>query len=470
MIYRPHVLRRLARLGAAAAFVAFATGCAAPYDLTYPEPRPLGSVLTPAASAPVEGAGLEVSAPDSVALAEPLTLGKAVTLALAQNPDLRAAAAEVRAREGETHQAGRPPNPEVEAGIEEFGGSGDRAGVGATEVRGGIAQTIELGGDRRARAAVAARGAELGAWDYEAARLDLVSQVHQSFSAVLAAEARLALADEQREIARRFAEAVARRAEAGAVSPLEARRSAVAAATAEAAFGRALRVLGTARARLAPLLRVPADDLDVVGDLDRLTDVPLYERLLPSLDLNPDVARYRTALAQAEAQVALERARRIPDPTIRAGGAYFNEVGEAAATAGISIPIPLLDANRGAIQAARSRVAQTAAQAEAALLRVERELAEAYGTYAAAAETARTLRDDALPNARIAFEGIQTGYQEGEYDLLAVLDAQRTLVETQNALADALADAAQARAAVERLIATSLDAAGTGTLPNLDHE
>jgi outer membrane protein TolC len=51
-----------------------------------------------------------------------------------------------------------------------------------------------------------------------------------------------------------------------------------------------------------------------------------------------------------------------------------------------------------------------------------------------------------------------------------VLDAQRALVETQNALADALADYRQARAAVERLVATPLEAAADGVLPNPDNE
>jgi cobalt-zinc-cadmium efflux system outer membrane protein len=470
MVFPPLALRRLAWLGAAAAFVAFATGCAAPYDLTYPEPRPLGPVTASYVPTPIERVESENGAPNSVALAEPLTLDEAVALALAQNPDLRAAAHEVRAREGEAYQAARLPNPELEIDAEEFGGSGDRTGTDAAEVGAGVSQTIELGGDRRARAAVAARGAELGAWSFEAARLDLITRVHQAFASVLAAETRLALAEEQRDIAARFADAVTRRAEAGAISPLEARRSAVAAATAEATFGRARRALDAARARLAPLLGLPPGGLDVAGDLGRLDVVPPYEGLLPFLALNPDVARYRTALAQAEAQVALERARRIPDPTLRAGGTYFNEVGEAAVTAGVSIPIPLFDTNRGAIQAARARVSGTAAEAEAALLRAERDLAEAYGTYAAAAEAARILRDDALPNSRAAFEGIETGYREGEFDLLAVLDAQRALVETQNALADALADVAQSRAAVERLIATPLEAAADGVLPNPDNE
>ena len=436
-------------------------GCAAPYDLTYPEPRPLSAIL------PTVGPEPERATPEPMrdALSGPLTLDEAVALALAHNPTLRAAAFEVEAREGEARQAARPPNPEFEAGAAEFGGTGIRAGTGTLEAEASLAQTFELGGDRRARADVAARAVELGAWDLEAARLDLVTEVRQAFAAVLVAERRLELAEEQAEIARRFADAVTRRAEEGAVSPLEGRRAAVAAVTAEAVLERTRRTVQSARARLAASFGGDSDAFTVEGDLDALAPVPPMDVLVPLIELNPEVARYGAALEQARARVRLERARRVPDPTLRAGGAYFNEVGEAAATAGISIPIPLLDTNRGAIQATEARVVATVAEAEAAFLRTERALAEAYGTLAASAAAAQTLRADALPNARAAYQGILTGYQEGEYDLLAVLDAQRALVETQNALADALADYRQARAAVERLVATPLEAAA-GVLPN----
>lgn len=437
-----------------AVLAVFAASCAAPYELTYPEPRPLSAAL------PTVGPAAEDADADTTraTLSGPLTLDEAVALALEYNPSLRAAAYEVRAREGEAYQAARPPNPEFEAGAAEFGGTGGRTGTGALEAEVGLAQTIELGGDRRARAAVAAREAELGAWAFEAARLDLVTEVRQAFAAVLAAERRLTLAEEQAEIARRFAAAVTRRAEEGAVSPLEARRATVAAVTAVTVLERARRAAQSARARLTATFGGDPAAIEVEGDLDAVAPVPDLDALVPLLELNPEVARFQTALAQARAQVALERARRIPDPTIQAGGTYFNEVGEAAATAGVSIPIPLLDTNRGAIQAAEARVAATAAEAEAAFLRARRELAAAYGTLAASVEAARMLGEEALPNARAAYEGILTGYREGEFDLLAVLDAQRALIETQNALADALADYRQARAAVERLVATPLDA------------
>ena len=459
MVLATLVPRRLAWFVPILLSLAIAPGCTSSYELTYPEPRPLGPVLPSVVTATDEGEmfGEEVGPFDSTANAGSLTLDEAVALAIAKSPALCSAAFEVRAREGEVYQAARAPNPELEVGALEFGGAGGRSGFGGAEFDSGVSQEIELGGDRRARAAVAARNTELGAWNLEAARLDLVTQVHQAFTTVLAAETRLGLAEEQYDIARRFSDTVARRAEAGAVSLLEARRAVIAAATTRAVASRTERAARAARTRLGLLVGIQEDSLVVVGELFVLDRIPPYDVLRPLLARNPAAARYQTELGHAEAKVDLERALRIPNLSVRAGVSYFNEVDESAFSAGISIPLPLFNTNRGAVEAARARVRRTVFDAEAVQINLERELTEAYETLAAAAEAARTLRDEALPNAELAYSGVQVGYREGEFDLLAVLDAQRTLVETQNAVADALADAAQARVAVERLIATSLN-------------
>lgn len=407
-------------------------GCASSHKASYPEPRPLISAR------PVE----RVDGP--LTLSGPLTLDEAVALALQHNPSLRSASFERQARENEAYQAGRPPNPELEAGIDEFGG--------------GFSQTLELGGDRRARADVAARSSDRAAWDVELTRLDIITEVRLAFTAVLAAEERLALAEEQGEIARRLADAVERRAAEGAVSPLQARRARVAAVTAVTVLERARRAVTSARARLAASFGGDTAAIDVEGDLATMAPVPDLERLTPLLLLNPELAQYAAILDEARAQARLERARRIPDPAVRVGAAYLNEVGEAAVTSGISIPIPLFNTNKGAIRAAEARISATEADAESALLRAKWELTTVYGTLAVSLDAARMLRDDALPNARAAYEGILTGYHEGEFDLLNVLDAQSALIETQNAYTDALADYHQARAAVERLIATPFHA------------
>ncbi len=438
-------------------------GCASPYEVTY---RPPISSLPTARWQNSDAAEKSVRDP----IRGPLTLDEAVALALEYNPALRAAGYELQARENEAHQAGRPPNPELEAGVDEFGGSGSRSGAKALEVGGGLAQTIELGGDRRARADVAAHGSELAAVGAEATRLDVITEVRQAFAAVLVAEARLALAEEQRVIARRLADTVERRANEGAVSPLEARRARVAAVIAVTVQKRARRTVQGTRARLAATFGGDATAIEVEGDLTALASVPDLEELILLLPLNPEVAQYAAIQNQARARARLERARRIPNPTVRIGGAYFNDVGEPAVTSGISIPLPFLDTNRGAIRAAEARIMASEADAESAFLRMEWELTTTYGTLAVSVESARMLRDEALPDARAAYEGILTGYHEGEYDLLNVLDAQSALVETQNAYTDALADYHQAHAAVERLIATSLHTVEDARLDNLPNQ
>jgi cobalt-zinc-cadmium efflux system outer membrane protein len=87
---------------------------------------------------------------------------------------------------------------------------------------------------------------------------------------------------------------------------------------------------------------------------------------------------------------------------------------------------------------------------------VQRELASAYETLASAYEATTTLQDEVLPAATEAFEATEEGYREGKFDLLTVLDAQRTLFEATNQYVDAAQAYHQARAEVERLIGTPL--------------
>ncbi len=429
-------------------------GCANSYKASYPEPRTLISER-PVHLPPPSGKHVPIP-PDKYD--RPLSLEEAVALALEYNPTLRSAAFEQQARENEASQAARLPNPELDAGIDEFGGIGSRTGLRSLEIGGSLSQTLEWGGDRRARSDVAARGAEWAAWVVESTRLDVVTEVRYSFIGVLAAKARLEIAEEQGEIARRLADAIERRAAEGAVSPLEARRARVAAITAVTVLERARRFLDNARARLAATFGGDVEYVRVKGTLPEPAPVPELERLVPLLQLNPELAQYATLLEEARAHTRLERARRIPDATVRFGAAYFNELGESAISSGITIPLPLFNTNKGAIRAADARIAATEADAESAFLRARRELTTLYGTLVVSADAARMLYQDALPNARAAYDGILTGYHEGEYGLLDVLDAQSAFLETRNAYADALSDFHQARAAVERLIATPFHA------------
>src|SRR5687767_4089171 len=167
-------------------------GCAAPeIRASLPEPRPLGAHVPTHRPAleppPAEFIPPAVQAPEGV-----LRLPQALALALMQNPNLAAFAWEVRAGEARTLQAGLPPNPEASVEVENVAGSGEFQGVDEAEVTVGLSQVIELAGKRRKRTHVAALERDLAAWDYETARLDVLTQVTQAFVDVLRVQERLA--------------------------------------------------------------------------------------------------------------------------------------------------------------------------------------------------------------------------------------------------------------------------------------
>ena len=112
------------------AWLALFAGCTASRSPALPEPRPLGAAL------PVYHPPEATTNPEPTPLlpvAERLTLPEALAHALLRSPRLQAFAWGVRAQEASARQAGRPPNPEVELDIEEFGGTGLRSGAGAAE-------------------------------------------------------------------------------------------------------------------------------------------------------------------------------------------------------------------------------------------------------------------------------------------------------------------------------------------------
>lgn len=449
-------MRLLYLAPAALGLLAVLSGCATTYDAAWPPPRPLGDAVSayqpPQSPARADSLAALVPSPEGV-----LTLREALALALLHNPDLRAFGWEVRAREARTLQAGLPPNPELGTDLENFAGGGPVSGFDATEVTVGLSQLIELGGDRRRRRDVAALERDLAGWDYETVRLDVFTETAQAFTDLLAAQERMLLADSLLGQAELFYESVAARVEAGKVSALEERRAQVVRSTAAIQRARAARELAAARVRLsANWGRTDPAFERVVGDLSVVVPPPPPESLEAFIERNPDVARWSAEMALRRADVALEKARRIPNPSLLLGVRRLRELGETALTAGVSIPLSIFDRNQGAIRETEYRLRQGEELRRSEETRARRMLAEAYALLAAGYDEVRTLREEVLPAARENFAATQEGYREGKFDLLTVLDAQRILFETTNRYVDALAAYHAALAEVERLIGTPL--------------
>ena len=446
-------------------------GCTTPsLPTVWPEPRVLGKTL-PTYTPPLQPSTVAPSTRDIPEPVGALTLLQAQTLAVQHNPKLAAFGWEVRAGEARTLQAGLFANPEIEIEVENFAGSGELQGFQGAEITIHLRQLIELAGKRGKRARVAALERDLTAWDYEAARLDVLTQVTQAFVEVLSAQERLALNAELVRLAEQVFSTVAERVKAGKVSPVEETKASVELSTSRMALVRAQRDLEAARKRLVAAWggSTPAF-ASAQGTLEAIAAIPPAEQLTERLMQNPEIARWAIEMAQRRATVELAKARRIPDPTIGGGFRHARETGDNALVMSVSMPLPVFDHNQGGFLEARYQLAKSEEERRAAEIQGRASLAEAYAALSSAFGEATTLKNEVLPGAQRAFDAASEGYRQGKFGFLDVLDAQRTLFEARGRYLEALVAYHQAVAEVERLIGEPLGALSDTPRPQQNGE
>jgi cobalt-zinc-cadmium efflux system outer membrane protein len=217
-----------------------------------------------------------------------LRLADAQAAAVRARPEFVAAAAEARALEGAERQASLRPNPEVTLTVEDVGGTGAFQNTHEAQTTLSVFQPIELGGDRRARTAVAAGHRALASFDAQARRLDVLAETATAFVAVLIAQEELHHAEELIDLATRERGAVSERVRAGAALAVDETRARFAEEEVRIHGARGRGALEAARMRLAaswgdaePSFERAEDDLLRVSPPPPLADLVRATRRTP---------------------------------------------------------------------------------------------------------------------------------------------------------------------------------------------
>ena len=386
-----------------------------------------------------------------------ITLAEAEARALSRNPLLREGDLSAEAADALLFQAGRLPNPTVELEAENIAGNGPFRGTGAAEWTLSLAQVIPLGGKRAARRALSRVELDLARLAREERRLSVLAGTRAAFHRALVAQERVVLREEMLRLARRFAETVHRRVEAGRAAPVEGIRARVEVSRARTALARARRNRTAARAALAATWGALAPDFSRVrGNLPVPRAAPPWEKLLDALERTPAIRTLAARRARAAAAARRERVRAIPDPEFRVGARRFADTGDRAWIASAGIPLPVLDRNRGARRAARLGKVREELSARAARAELVAALRAVRARLAAAEEELASLRNEVVPSAEEAFRLVETGYREGKFGFIDVLDARRDLVAARELLLDAGLEVLLARVELDLRTADAL--------------
>ena len=380
-----------------------------------------------------------------------LSLERALRLALNNNPQLQASVARKEAASGRAVQARAWPNPELELSCEDMPVSHSRGSQSKNMA--GITQVLPYPGKKKTDAQIGAADAAAGAAAWRLHRVELVREVKIAYCQVQTAERAGVVASELIEVAATAATAAAKRNLAGEIPLQEQLRAEILLGQIRTEKITAAREAAVARHELARLLGRP--DLSAA----QLTSSPDESGKLTLVKVDPAAllaghpAMVAARARRDQAQATLRRAGLEPLPDVKVGVAAGRDeaANENIVAFRLSIPLPLFDRNRGKQQEAQAALRE----AEADMLATRHDLLAAWhaalASYQAAAAQVALHRENILPKCDQALRLVQSGFDEGKFGVIDLLDIQRTTAEATLAYQKKLFELNSARAELESM-------------------
>lgn len=387
-----------------------------------------------------------------------LSLVEAQKFAVERNWDLLAAAAGVDIATAQKIVAREFPNPTLSAttafiSLDEHPNStpeGNGLWQRSYDTIFAINQLFEIGGKRKYRKLSAQAG-------YEAARAQLLDARRTLELGVAKAYIAAALAKENAEVLLASASTLEQEArvaktrlQAGEISEADKDQIEITAERFEADAGTAQTTAAQARVALEVLLGIPRPRgncalSDTLGTLAGNIHVNTNATGL----WRPDVILAEQNWHKAEADLRLQKANRIPDPTVQAQYEHNPPDFPNTAGFGVSLPLPLWNRNKGNILAATGAMEQARLAYEKAKAAASADIATGLLGYEEASRRWQKYQEQVRPKSQRIRETKAYAYQKGGASLLDMLVAERDDNEVRLAALQAASDAANAAASLK---------------------
>jgi cobalt-zinc-cadmium efflux system outer membrane protein len=387
-----------------------------------------------------------------------LSRREAIALALAHNPQLEIARAQIGVARARKVEAVSIPDPVAIASLDQQPGLFRSAGSGQKNV--GVGVVVPFPNKLRLQGKIAQSDVTSAELAYQLQRQLVAAQTAEAYDSLLVALRHRADLTEAETLAHNFLQRTEARFNAGTAAKLDVIKATVdVAQAANQLLTNALDVqtAGSALDRLlgrpTGIAVVPTDSLvvpDSVPSLDRLIAVGLAARPeLASIASQRQGARAATSLAKQfwlpDLTLSVNQDRNLPDPALFSTGLAF------------PLPIFFWQHTRGQIAESSFRERELAASERDLRASVTQDLRDSYATARIALQQAVFIRDQLLPSARAAYRAASASYTLGGSSALEVLDARRTLLDAESQYTDALAAANISRYELERAVSVPLD-------------
>jgi cobalt-zinc-cadmium efflux system outer membrane protein len=262
--------------------------------------------------------------------------------------------------------------------------------------------------------------------------LGLVRDVQITYTELLLAQKRIALASAEAQLQLQINQLNQSRLKAGDISQLAVSDSYVDTLRATDTIKRLSKEADVLKQKLHSLLGITTDDImfDIVPPENTpLSNITIDEMLKTAFACRPDLRAAELAIEAAGERLGWEKSKIFNFIAV----IDAKDEGEDSLTVGPGIvaDIPILNQNQGQIAYAKAELEQATRKYEAVHQNIILEVKQAYTQYTSAHEQFDLWNNDIIPSLEQAVEQTQKSHEAGDVSLVSVLLAQEKLVEAR---------------------------------------
>ncbi|MBI3813535.1 MAG: TolC family protein [Nitrospinae bacterium] len=401
-----------------------------------------------------------------------LSIDDAVDYAMKNNLDLKAKREELNISKGNlTTALTYPFNPEISLEGRSLLSSGENVKTGyrfgeKNEYSLYLSQTFETGGQREIRKDIALKN--MDAVQLEIADMErlLTGEVKREFYNLASLEDKLKLSELSVDLSQKLLDVAEKRFRSGDTPKMDVNLARVELKSKESERVKVMGLLFLSKARSSSLLGLSPDtEITVKGDnplppYSPLTKggrglVPLNKGGLRGLfkgDLpedmslkglkemaiksRPDLMALEIKERASDREISLTKAEVSPD--VRVSLLYNRDYDKEVYGAGVAIPIPVINKNRGQIETLTAQKIRLNAQRESLKLLIDKEVESAYLRLDSAKRSVELFKNEILPQLRENVDSLKRAYDAGRIGIYTIILEQQKLASNTAAYYDSL--------------------------------
>lgn len=357
-------------------------------------------------------------------LADGISREEAVEVALLNNQDLQVRLLEIGVSRADVAQAGALSNPSLGA-VVRFPNDGSDATLEAR-----LALNLIDLWHRPARKRVQERRLERTVLQTAHDAAELVAKTKLAYVSAVAAQRGREVEEENLASTQEFLDLTLAREEAGASTIVETNAARAEMLEQEVRLRSSRLAELEAKSRLATILGLDVDPLDLV----LVSPLALHADSVPSLDILKENARsHRLDLWAAKENVraavaAVSLQRRMFLPELNGSVELESRGGDTEIGPGVELELPLFDQNRAQVTKAEYRQRQAEAVLAALTVSAQQQVRTAYERLVTTLETARSYEEEIEPLRESGLELARESFGAGKSGFLVVMEAQKRLL------------------------------------------